>query len=117
MQQVMSALPVDVAGAAPPVVVTAAPAPPSTVTDIPGTAAVPMFTWMSGAALWPLARERVGQVVQAAGGRGPIIGVGGIRSAEQARELLAIGCVAVQVYSAMIFEGPGLIRRLNEGLA
>lgn len=72
---------------------------------------------LSGAPLWPLARRKIGVALQAAGGRLPIVGVGGIHTAAQARELLAAGCAAVQVYTALIYEGPGLIRRLNAGLA
>lgn len=71
---------------------------------------------LSGAPLWPLARQRIGQILDIAGGRIPIVGVGGIRSPEQAAELLALGCAAVQLYSGMIFEGPGLISRINHGL-
>ena len=72
---------------------------------------------MSGRPLWPLARARIGTAVQATSGRVPVIGCGGIHSVQQARELLDLGCVAVQLYSALIFEGPGLIHRLNRGLA
>ncbi|MDG1481834.1 MAG: quinone-dependent dihydroorotate dehydrogenase [Myxococcota bacterium] len=71
---------------------------------------------LSGAPLWPLARQRIGQILDIAGGRIPIVGVGGIRSPEQAAELLELGCAAVQLYSGMIFEGPGLISRINHGL-
>lgn len=71
---------------------------------------------LSGAPLWPLARSRIETAIQATGGRVPVIGAGGIRSAEQVRELLALGCVAIQLYSGLIFEGPGLPHRLNRGL-
>jgi dihydroorotate dehydrogenase len=71
---------------------------------------------MSGAPLWPLSRERIQRILDRSNGRIPVIGAGGIRSAEQAAELLDAGCVAVQVYSGMIFEGPGLPHRLNDGL-
>ena len=71
---------------------------------------------LSGAPLWPLSRQRIGQILDIAGGRIPVIGVGGIRSPEQAAELLALGCTAVQLYSGIIFEGPGLINRINKGL-
>lgn len=72
---------------------------------------------LSGRPLWPLARERIGQVVAAAGGRVPVIGVGGIERVEQVQELLAMGCRAVQVYTAFVYEGPGLPSRLHRGLA
>lgn len=72
---------------------------------------------MSGAPLWPIARRQIGKTLDCAGGRIPIIGAGGIRSGEQAQELLEAGCTAVQVYSGMIFEGPGLIHRINDSVA
>ena len=72
---------------------------------------------LSGAPLWAMARERIEQVLQAADGRLPIIGVGGIRSPEQAEELLQMGCSAIQIYSGLIFEGPGLPHRINRHLA
>jgi dihydroorotate dehydrogenase len=71
---------------------------------------------MSGAPLWTLSRERIQRILDAADGRIPVIGAGGVRSPEQAQELLDAGCVAVQLYSGMIFEGPGLIHRINDGL-
>lgn len=71
---------------------------------------------MSGAPLWPLAAERIGQVVEAAAGRVPVIGVGGVHTVEQVEQLLAVGCHAVQVYSGMIFEGPALPGRLHKAL-
>ena len=71
---------------------------------------------LSGAPLWPLALQRITEVLQVAAGRLPVIGVGGIERPEQARELLDAGCAAVQVYSSLIFQGPGLVGRLNRGL-
>ncbi|MBC8085476.1 MAG: dihydroorotate dehydrogenase (quinone), partial [Hymenobacter sp.] len=47
----------------------------------------------------------------------PIIGVGGIYSAADAREKLAAGAALVQLYSGFIYEGPGLVKRINQGLA
>jgi len=71
---------------------------------------------MSGAPLWELSRAQIQKIIDASNGRIPVIGAGGIRSPEQAQELLDMGCVAVQVYSGLIFEGPGLIHRINNGL-
>lgn len=71
---------------------------------------------LSGRPLWPLARQRIATVVQAAQGRVPVIGVGGIHEVEQVVELLGLGCSAVQLYSALVYEGPGLVHRLNRGL-
>ena len=50
-------------------------------------------------------------------GRFEIIGVGGVFSAEDAYEKIRLGASAVQIYTAMIYEGPGVIRRINEGLS
>ncbi len=72
---------------------------------------------LSGAPLYPLARGRIETALAAAGGRIPVIGVGGVDRPERAAELLALGCAAVQVYTGLIYEGPGLVRRLNAHLA
>jgi dihydroorotate dehydrogenase len=72
---------------------------------------------MSGAPLWALSRKRIQRILDRSDGRIPVIGAGGIRSPEQAAELLDAGCVAVQLYSGMIFDGPGLPHRINDGLA
>ena len=72
---------------------------------------------LSGAPLWPLARAKIGVVLEASAGRLPVIGVGGISTAAQVDELLKAGCAAVQLYTAFIYEGPGLPSRLHRGLA
>jgi dihydroorotate dehydrogenase len=46
----------------------------------------------------------------------PIIGVGGIHSAKDAQEKLDAGASLIQLYTGFVYEGPGLIRRINEGL-
>lgn len=45
-----------------------------------------------------------------------IIGVGGISSPEAALEKLEAGANLIQVYSGMIYEGPGLMKRINKGI-
>lgn len=50
------------------------------------------------------------------GGRIPLIGVGGISSVADAREKLAAGATLVQLYTAFIYQGPGLVRRLAREL-
>jgi len=72
---------------------------------------------LSGRPLWPLARARIQTALDAAAGRVPVIGCGGIHRAEQVQDLLGAGCAAIQIYSALIFEGPGLPSRLNRVLA
>ena len=46
----------------------------------------------------------------------PIIGVGGIHSEEDALEKLAAGADLVQLYTGFIYEGPGLIKRINKAI-
>lgn len=49
-------------------------------------------------------------------GKFPIIGVGGIHSPEDAIEKLEAGASLVQLYTGFIYEGPGLIKRINKAL-
>ncbi|MGD2131872.1 MAG: quinone-dependent dihydroorotate dehydrogenase [Maricaulaceae bacterium] len=53
---------------------------------------------------------------QATAGRVPLIGVGGIEDAATAYAKIRAGASAVQLYTAMVFEGPGLAARILEGL-
>lgn len=53
----------------------------------------------------------------AAPGRYQIIGVGGIFSAEDAWNKIRLGASAVQIYTALVYEGPGVIPRIHRGLA
>lgn len=46
----------------------------------------------------------------------PIIGVGGIETAADAKEKLDAGAALVQVYTGFIYEGPAIAKRINEGL-
>ncbi len=45
-----------------------------------------------------------------------LTGVGGISSAEDAQELIASGADLVQLYTGLVYEGPGLVRRIQKGL-
>jgi dihydroorotate dehydrogenase len=53
---------------------------------------------------------------QKSGGSFPIIAVGGIFTAADAREKLAAGASLVQVYTGFIYEGPGMVKRICAGL-
>ncbi len=46
----------------------------------------------------------------------PIVGVGGIFSAEDAYEKIKAGASLVQVYTGLIYEGPGIVKNINRGL-
>jgi len=72
---------------------------------------------LSGGPLWPLASSRVKRVLDLVEGAVPVVGVGGISSADQVGELLDAGCAAVQLFTGFIFGGPGLPRRINATLA
>lgn len=72
---------------------------------------------LSGAPLKSLALERLRDFRIASGGRIPLIGVGGITTVDDAWERIRAGASLVQIYSAMVYEGPGLARRIVRGLA
>ena len=72
---------------------------------------------LSGAPLKPLALQRVRDFRSATGAAIPLVGVGGIASAEDAWERIRAGASLVQVYSAMVYEGPGLGSAIARGLA
>jgi dihydroorotate dehydrogenase len=46
----------------------------------------------------------------------PIIGVGGIHSAQDAIEKLNAGASLVQIYTGFIYEGPGIVKKINKGI-
>lgn len=71
---------------------------------------------LSGAPLKPLALQRIRDFRKAAGGELPLIGVGGIASADDAWERIRAGASLVQVYSAMVYHGPGLGARIASGI-
>lgn len=71
---------------------------------------------ISGVPLKSRSTEVIRYLSQKSGGSFPIIGVGGISSTEDAIEKLEAGASLVQVYSGMIYEGPGLIREIKKGL-
>ncbi|MBA4047929.1 MAG: dihydroorotate dehydrogenase (quinone) [Sphingomonas sp.] len=72
---------------------------------------------LSGAPLAPLARAKLAEARAATGGAIPLISVGGIDNAAEAYARLMAGASLVQLYSALVYEGPGLARAINAGLA
>lgn len=71
---------------------------------------------LSGAPLTDLSHQRLRDFRRLLGARLPLIGVGGISTAEQAYARIRAGASLVQLYSAMVYEGPYLARRINRGL-
>lgn len=72
---------------------------------------------LSGAPLHDLALARLKDFRRIVGSKLPLIGVGGISNAEQAYARIRAGASLVQIYSAMVYEGPYLAARINAGLA
>ncbi|GLZ29793.1 dihydroorotate dehydrogenase (quinone) [Lentzea sp. NBRC 105346] len=71
---------------------------------------------LSGRPLTERAREVVRFVSKETGGKLPIIGVGGIFSPDDAKAMLDAGASLLQIYTGFIYEGPGLVKRINREL-
>jgi len=72
---------------------------------------------LSGAPLEALATDTCRRLYAHVGRRLPIIGVGGIFTADAAYARIRSGATLVQLYTALIYQGPGLVRRMAAGLA
>ena len=72
---------------------------------------------LSGAPLKPFAQKALEAAAEASAGRLPLIAVGGIESGADAWARIRAGASAVQVYSALIYEGPGLVGAIKRDLA
>ena len=72
---------------------------------------------LSGRPLRARATEVIRYLHQKSNGALPIIGSGGIHSAADAQEKLAAGASLIQLYTGFIYEGPGLVKRINQQLA
>ncbi|GAA4365168.1 quinone-dependent dihydroorotate dehydrogenase [Hymenobacter saemangeumensis] len=71
---------------------------------------------LSGRPLRARATEVVRYLHRHSDGSLPIVGAGGIHSAADALEKLAAGASLVQLYTGFVYEGPGLIRQINQAL-
>lgn len=71
---------------------------------------------ISGKPLYARSTEMIREMYRLTEGRIPIIGVGGIFSAEDAYEKIRAGASLVQVYTGLIYEGPLLARRIHRAL-
>ena len=72
---------------------------------------------LSGEPLKPLALDTLRKFRSASGGQIPLIGVGGIATADDAWARIRAGASLVQLYTAMVYRGPGIGRRIALGLA
>ena len=71
---------------------------------------------LSGKPVRARSTEVIAYVHQKCNGQIPIIGVGGIHAAADAIEKLRAGASLVQIYTGFIYEGPGLIKEINQGI-
>ena len=71
---------------------------------------------LSGAPLRARALATVAEIRRRTAGKIPIIGVGGIFSAQDAYRYICSGACLVELYTGLIYEGPDLVRRIREGL-
>jgi dihydroorotate dehydrogenase len=67
---------------------------------------------MSGAPLEDRSTVIVQRIFQRTGGELPVIGVGGVMSVDDARAKLDAGAVLVQVYTGLVYAGPGLVSQI-----
>lgn len=72
---------------------------------------------LSGAPLKSLALEKLKAFRSATGGQMPLIAAGGIDSADEAYARIRAGASLVQIYSALVYHGPGLAKSIAAGLA
>jgi dihydroorotate dehydrogenase len=71
---------------------------------------------LSGAPLFEKSTRVLAKLSELTAGKLPLIGVGGVGSPEQAYEKIRAGASAVQLYSALVYEGLSLVPRIAHGL-
>ena len=71
---------------------------------------------LSGIPLYEKSNEVISFISKKTKGKLPIIGVGGVSTPEQALKKIKAGAHLIQLYTGIIYEGPGIVRRINEKL-
>ena len=71
---------------------------------------------LSGRPLFHRATVMLARVYEASSGKIPLIGIGGIDSGEAALAKIRAGATLIQLYTGLIYEGPGLIQRIKAHL-
>ena len=71
---------------------------------------------LSGKTLLKSSNRVIKKLYREIGAHIPIIGVGGIFTAEDAYAKIKAGASAVQVYTGLVYEGPGMVKELKKGL-
>ncbi|MEE8225382.1 MAG: dihydroorotate dehydrogenase (quinone), partial [Kiloniellales bacterium] len=72
---------------------------------------------LSGRPLFVPSTQVLGRVYRLTKGRLPLIGVGGLASGADAYAKIRAGASLVQLYTALVYEGPGLVQRIKAELA
>ncbi len=72
---------------------------------------------LSGPPMRAVATNRIHATFRYTGGKIPLIGVGGISNAEDAFEKIKAGASLVQLYTGLIYEGPGVVTDIKTGIA
>jgi dihydroorotate dehydrogenase len=85
--------------------------------DLEGVAHADETGGLSGRPLFPLATRVLAQVYMLSEGKLPLIGVGGVDSAETALAKIEAGASLVQLYTGLIYEGVGLVAEILKGLS
>lgn len=71
---------------------------------------------LSGKPIQRKSTQMIRSIYNLTGRKVPIVGVGGVDSPESAYEKFKAGVSLVQLYTGLIYEGPGLIKKINKGL-
>ncbi len=71
---------------------------------------------LSGAPLYDKSNKVISFISKKTNGKLPIIGVGGISTPEQAVKKIEAGAHLIQLYTGIIYEGPGIVRKINKTL-
>lgn len=72
---------------------------------------------LSGKPLFELSNEMIKKIYKKTKGKYPIIGVGGIFTAEDAYQKICLGASLLELATGLIYEGPGVVKKINKGLS
>ena len=67
---------------------------------------------LSGRPLRRKSESILGQVVRRVNGKVPVVSVGGIMNPEDAKRRLELGAALIQVYTGLVYQGPGLVKKI-----
>ncbi len=71
---------------------------------------------LSGRPLFDISLGMVRKIARHTQGKLPIVGVGGIDSAASARQMLDAGATLIQMYTSLVYQGPGVVQNILRGL-